>query len=269
VAWCTWSRGRPGRLPAAAGCVLGACQRRRRVAWCGPMSLLESVTSKHGGTPEVREARRLFLYGGADGVRVLKVETLARLSGAHAQSIRKWVPAWEAELEKIVSNSSEFGLEMRLNAETLAKHESDCMKIRSCIDAQLLEIEQIPKIERELLMAVKRISDSGNPEAADTAVSLLARFFEAGNYRRTAEAHLLKLQSHWSKMAGIESLQSVAETREKTLASGRAKLRLRAEEAQGQAGPDGARAIGSGSSAGGVFAKRSPAPVELVGDDEV
>ncbi len=71
-------------------------------------------------------------------------------------------------------------------------------------------------------------------------------------------------------MAGIESLQSVAETREKTLASGRAKLRLRAEEAAGMAGPDGARVIGSGGSAGGVFAKRVPAPlVELVGDDEV
>lgn len=160
---------------------------------------------------------------------------------------------------------------MRLNAETLAKHESDCMKIRSCIDAQLVEIEQIPKIERELLMAVKRISDSGNPEAADTAVSLLARFFEAGNYRRTAEAHLLKLQGHWSKMAGIESLQSVAETREKTLATGRAKLRLRAEEAQGQPGPDGARVVNSAGSAGGVFAKRAPAaaPVDVIGDDEV
>ena len=233
------------------------------------MSLLESVTSKHGGTPEVREARRLFLYGGADGVRVLKVERLAELSGAHPQSIRKWVPAWEADLEKIVSNSSEFGQVMRLNAETLAKHEADCMFFRSRIDAQVAEIEQVPAMEKSLLEAVRRVADCGNPEAADLAVALLAKFFECGSYRRTAEAHLLKLQGHWAKLAGIESLQAVAETREKTLATGRAKLALRAEEAAGVPGPDGARVAGSSGPAGGVFAKRAPASPGPVLDSEV
>ena len=71
-------------------------------------------------------------------------------------------------------------------------------------------------------------------------------------------------------MAGVESLQAVAETREKTLATGRAKLALRREESEGMAGDgSGARPVGSGA-AGGVFAKRALAPVvELVGDDEV
>ena len=71
-------------------------------------------------------------------------------------------------------------------------------------------------------------------------------------------------------MAGVESLQAVAETREKTLATGRAKLALRREDAEGMVGDgSGARLAGSGA-AGGVFAKRALAPVvDLVGDDEV
>jgi hypothetical protein len=234
------------------------------------MSAQDLISSK-GGSPEVREARRLFLFGGGDGRRVLRVETLAEMAGCHVQSIRRWLPAWEAEAEKMSASSSDFGLEMRLNAETLAKHESDCMKIRSCIDAQIVELERLPILEKRLLSiadaCAKSQSDAG---AAEAVLSLVQSFIGLHGSRKAGEIHLLKLQSHWSKMAGIESLQSVAETREKTLASGRAKLRLRAEETAGASGPDGARVIGSGSSVGGVFAKRSPAPlVELVGDDEV
>jgi hypothetical protein len=202
---------------------------------------------------------------------VLNVERLAKLAGCHVETVRRWLPAWEAEAEAVLANTPENGLVMRLNAETLAKHESDCMKIRSCIDAQVVELERLPLLEKRLLSiaeaCAKSQSDAG---AAEAVLSLVQSFIGLYGSRKAGEIHLLKLQSHWAKMAGIESLQSVAETREKTLASGRAKLRLRAEEAQGQAGPDGARVIGSGSSAGGVFAKRSPAPlVELVGDDEV
>ena len=221
-------------------------------------------------TPEVREARRLFLFGNGDGKRVLNVARLAEMAGCHIQSIHKHLPTWEAENEKIVCNSSENGLGLRLNAETLKKHESDKAFFRRQIDLQVLEIERLPALENSLLDLVRIIANSGNPEAADAANLMLGRFFETVASRKSAEAHLLKLQSHWSKMAGVESLQAVAETREKTLATGRAKLALRREEAEGMAG-DGsqARAIGSGA-AGGVFAKRVPAPVvELVGDDEV
>jgi hypothetical protein len=227
--------------------------------------------TRHGKTPEVREARRLYLFGSGDGQRVLNVDRLAKLAGCRVETIRRHLAAWEAEADKLAANSAENGLVFRLNAETLAKHESDCMKIRSCIDAQIVELERLPILEKRLLSiadaCAKSQSDAG---AAEAVLSLVQSFIGLHGSRKAGELHLLKLQSHWAKMAGIESLQSVAETREKTLASGRAKLRLRAEEAAGMAGPDGARVIGSGGSAGGVFAKRVPAPlVELVGDDEV
>jgi len=251
--------------------VLGACQRGRLVAWCGPMAGVGEL-KKHGKTPEVREARRLYLYGGGDGRRVLNVATLAEAAGCHAETVRRWLPTWEAEAESILTNTPENGLVMRLNAETLAKHESDCMKIRSCIDAQLAELERLPRLEKQLLSIAGACAKSQNDAgAAEAVLALVQSFIGLHGGRKAGELHLLKLQAHWSKMSGIESLQSVAETREKTLASGRAKLRLRAEEAQGQAGPDGARVIGSGGSAGGVFAKRvpAPAPVDVISDDEV
>lgn len=221
-------------------------------------------------TPEVREARRLFLFGNGDGRRVLKVEDVARLSGCHQNTVRRHLPAWEAEAEGIVAASEENSLPMRLNAETLRKHESDKSFIRRQIDTQLAEIESLPKLQDTLLNLVRSIAECGNPDAGEQAAALLGRFFETVGNRKVMEAHLLKLQAHWAKMAGIESLQAVAETREKTLATGRAKLALRREEAAGEPGPDGAR-LANAPASGGVFAKRAPAApvVDVVGDDEV
>ncbi len=135
----------------------------------------------------------------------------------------------------------------------------------------LLEASALPDLLGSLRDVVQRFLNSGDKDAYEVAADAFARYLKTFGTRESLNSQILALQKRWKECAGIESLQSVAETREKTLASGRAKLRLRAEEAQGQAGPDGARVIGSGSSAGGVFAKRSPAAavVELVGDDEV
>lgn len=220
-------------------------------------------------TPEVREARRLFLYGDGDGRRVLNVAKLAELAGCHVDSIRRHLPTWEREAEEITANSSENGFQLRLSSLALAKFESDRDFIREQIDSQVAEIKRLPVLEKQLLNLAQVIA-AGNSGAGEVACELMSRFFETIGARKSAEAHLLKLQSHWSKMAGVESLQAVAETREKTLATGRAKLALRREEAEGMAGDgSGARPVGSGA-VGGVFAKRAPAAVvELVGDDEV
>lgn len=224
-------------------------------------------------TAEVRAARQLFLFGAGDGKPVRHLATLAKLAGCHVQTIQKHLPAWEAENEKILSNSAESGLVLRLNAETLEKHEADCMTIRSCIDAQVAELQQLPVLEKRLLSIAEACAKSqNNPDAAEEVLALVQSFVSLHGSRKAGEAHLLKLQSHWSKMAGIESLQAVAETREKTLATGRAKLALRREEA-GDAGGDGSQARLAMPAAGGVFAKRaSPARVVEVGevsDDEV
>ncbi len=237
----------------------------------GRSGMVAGVKTAGMKTAEVRAARQLFLFGAGDGRPVRHVATLAKAAGVHIQTIQKHLPAWEAEAEEILSNSSEIGFRLRLNAETLKKHESDKAFIRRQIDLQVLEIERLPVLEKQLLSiadaCAKSQSDSG---AAEAVLALVQSFVGLHGSRKAAEAHLLKLQSHWSKMAGVESLQAVAETREKTLATGRAKLALRREEAEGMAG-DGsqARPVGSGA-AGGVFAKRAVAPVvELVGDDEV
>ena len=249
-------RGLPGRRPGdgAGG----------RLTWGGRSGMVAAMK-----TAEIRTARLLFLYGSGDGHRVLRPDRLAEMVGCHPESIRKHLPAWEVEAEAILAKTGENGLGLRLNAETLKKHESDCMTIRSCIDAQVVELQHIPALEKKLLSIAKALSEH-NPDAGEAVLALVQSFVGLHGSRKAAEAHLLKLQSHWSKMAGVESLQAVAETREKTLATGRAKLALRREEAEGLPG-DGsqARPVGSGA-AGGVFAKRVPAPVvELVGDDEV
>lgn len=224
-------------------------------------------------TAEVRAARQLFLFGAGDGKPVRHLATLAKLAGCHVQTLQKHLPAWEAENEKLLSNSAESGLVLRLNAETLEKHESDRLFIRRQIDLQVAEIQLLPALEKSLLDLVRIIANSGNPDAGEQAADMMARFFETVGARKAMEAHLLKLQSHWSKMAGIESLQAVAETREKTLATGRAKLALRREESEGAAG-DGSGARLATPAAGGVFAKRAsvveiPPAADEVSDDEV
>lgn len=224
-------------------------------------------------SPGVHAARQAFLYGCGDGRRVLRVEDLAEIGGVHPETVRRHLPAWQAEAEDILAKSSESGISLRLSKLALAKFESDRDFIRKQIDTQLAEIQDLPKLQDTLLNLVRRIAECGNPDAGEQAAALLGRFFDLVANRKAMEAHLLKLQAHWSKMAGIESLQAVAETREKTLATGRAKLALRREEAEGEPGPEGAR-VASPASGGGVFAKRalgSPAApvVDLVGDDEV
>jgi hypothetical protein len=273
---------RPGR-GARGGVVAGSAGGRGGVvlvvAWClssAPaggmvrgMSAVGEIT-KHGKTPEVREARRLFLFGGPDGVRVLKVERLAEMSGAHVQTVRRHLAAWEAEAEAMLAQSSENGFRLKLNAETLAKHEKDVMFLRKSLDSMLLEASALPDLLGSLRDVVQRFLSSGDKDAYEVAADAFARYLKTFGTRESLNSQILALQKRWKECAGIESLQSVAETREKTLASGRAKLRLRAEEAQGMAGPDGARAIGSGGSAGGVFAKRVQTPaVDVVGNDEV
>lgn len=258
--------GRPGcRCWSSWGLVIGSG------GWHGAgMSAMGAITG-HGKTAEVREARRLFLYGGADGRRITSTEELATLAGCHVASVRRYLPAWEKEHEANLCGASENAFQLRLNAETLAKHEKDVMFLRKSLDSMLLEASALPDLLGSLRDVVQRFLNSGDKDAYEVAADAFARYLKTFGTRESLNSQILALQKRWKECAGIESLQSVAETREKTLASGRAKLRLRAEEAQGQAGPDGARVIGSGSSAGGVFAKRSPAAavVELVGDDEV
>ena len=248
-----WWRGRPGGLSSApAG------------------GMLRAMAASIMKTAEVRAARQLFLFGAGDGKPVRHVATLAEMAGVHIQTIQKHLPAWEAEAEAILSNSSEIGFRLKLNAETLAKHENDVMFLRKSLDSMLLEASALPDLLGSLRDVVQRFLNSGDKDAYEVAADAFARYLKTFGTRESLNSQILALQKRWKECAGIESLQSVAETREKTLASGRAKLRLRAEEAQGQAGPDGARVIGSGGSAGGVFAKRSPAPpVDVVGDDEV
>lgn len=217
-------------------------------------------------TAEIRTARLLFLFGSGNGERILNPARLAELVGCHAESIRKYLPAWEAEAENILANSAQNGLGLRIKHGDLEKHESDKAFFRRQIDSQVAEIQALPKLESTLLDAVRKIANCVDSDMAETAISMLRAYFDTVGSRKAAEAHLIKLQSHWTKMAGIESLQAVAETREKTLATGRAKLDLKREAAADAPGPESAKP--AGAVVGGVFAKRG-SPVVDVSDDEV
>lgn len=222
-------------------------------------------------SPGVHAAKQAFLYGRGDGRRVLRVEDLADIGGIHPETVRRHLPSWQVEAEEILAKSSESGISLRLSKLALAKFESDRDFIREQIDTQAAEIKQLTKLQPLLLDLARRVADR-DESAGEAISSLLSSFFDTVGNRKAMEAHLLKLQSHWGKMAGIESLQAVAETRERTLATGRAKLALRREEA-GEAGGDGSGARLASPAAGGVFAKRAAAPRVLevgeVSDDEV
>lgn len=210
-----------------------------------------------GRTPEVREAKRLFLYGAGDGVRILKVERLAEMAGCHVATIRRHLPAWESECEQIISGTSENGLNLALSAETLANYRKDLSFIRNLAESAQIDLKTLGDTVALLRSFVAEFRAAGaDKDSIEAALSVLSAWSSTSAKKQALESHALALQKRWQSMAGIDSLQTVAETREKTLATGRAKLQLRAEDGEAGKGEGGSGATPA-SGRGGVFAKRA------------
>lgn len=210
--------------------------------------------------PSVEFARQAFLYGNGDGVPIGDVEKLAALGSCHENTIRNWLPAWKKEREALVSGSSSLGLSLSLSAETLNQHKTDMQFLRTRIDETLTESKLLPKAISFLESFISEFNKFADPEERMSILAIFQTYLASLGHKKSLDQHFLAMQARWVKLGGVESLLTVAETREKTLATGRAKQLLEKEKAESTGNPgDSALRV-----QGGVFARRGAEVVEGV-----
>lgn len=176
---------------------------------------------------ETRHARQLFLYGGGDGNRVTSVAALVKASGVHENTIRRHLPTWEAEFEEILSSSGGPALALSLSAKELSLHKSDMLHLRSQIQQVKWESDNLEGLIARLEELVERFAGT---DESDKAVILFDRYLRASLNKANLRSQFLQLQRQYTKLSGVEGLMDVALTREKTIATGKAKLDLKAGE---------------------------------------
>lgn len=67
-------------------------------------------------------------------------------------------------------------------------------------------------------------------DESDKAVTLFDRYLRASLNKQSLRTQFLALQRQYTKLSGVEALLDVAVTREKTIATGKAKIELKAQE---------------------------------------
>ena len=176
---------------------------------------------------ETRHARQLFLYGSGDGRRVTNVPELARLSNVTEETIRKWLPKWEAEVEEILAGSSEGGLGLGLSAKELQLHKSDMVHLRSQLTQVKWESDNLEGLIASLEGLVEKFAGT---DESDKAVVLFDRYLRASLNKQNLRGQFMQLQRQYTKLSGVEGLLDISLTREKTIATGKAKMDLKAGE---------------------------------------
>jgi hypothetical protein len=175
------------------------------------------------------------------------------------------MPTWEKEYERMLAGSTETGLQLALSAETLAKCKQDCAFYRELEDQLSLEIKELPKFQKMMEGVILRFREVGTEEETAEALQCFKAYLQTAGHRKTLITQHLAVAARWSKLSGIDGLQDVAVTREKAMATGRAKLQLATE----------AREAGTGDTAndatpaarGRIFRRGSPVVEEPVADD--
>lgn len=192
---------------------------------------------------ETREARRLFLYGDAQGNPVRSVARLVELSGLGEQSVRKWLPEWEKELEEITAQSSEVGLAIRLSKEVLDENNRHIEFASDQLKQIMFELENVESITARLADWMDLFN--GDPDSMPLALRIFEDFVRGVASKSSLRSQFVSMKKLWDEKSAIDGLRDVALVRERELTKGRVKLDLKKESAQPQ---DARPAIG-----GGVF----------------
>lgn len=196
---------------------------------------------------ETQTARQLFLYGNGDGHRVLGVQALVKATGLHEATIWKHMPKWQKESEDILANTSESGLALSLSKESLKAHELDMLALRGQIDQVKWELETLEDVTEKLENWMDKFS--GDSESQDKALRILEAWQRNCGQKSSLRSQFLSLQKQWTSLSGIVDLKEVQITREKTMAVGRAKLKLKSEETNNETG------LKTPTARGGIFAR--------------
>lgn len=176
-------------------------------------------------------ARQAFLYGTGDGRRVLDPQKLAEIGDVHVSTVWRHLPAWQKEYEEILASANSGSLALRLSAETLAQHQRNTEFLETQMVQARREVESAQDLEKLLRKGIAE-AEIHDPDGAQALLLVVQSFCNTVNGRKALQSQFLNYEARWKENAGIDSLQAVAEAREKTLATGRARLDLKREDAQ-------------------------------------
>lgn len=177
---------------------------------------------------EVVAARQLYLYGAGDGKRVLNVQGLAKLSGLHEKTVWKHLPGWQKEMEEMCAAGGKNVLALSLSKKTLDSHNSDMDFLRSEINSIKWEMDNL----NTSIATLEDICEnfSLNSENGNEAIRLFEAYLRASANKGSLRTAFLAAEKRWVDLSGVVAMSEVQITREKTLATGRAKLDLKREE---------------------------------------
>ncbi len=174
-----------------------------------------------GTSAQVNLARQLFMYGNGDGRPITEPAKLAEIAGVTPQTIYNHIRAWEMEREEILANQGIGGYSLQVSPATLRQHRETVDFYHKQEELLRREVQDMPLILKDLREVLRGLKESENYDEAVQAFQIFLKLY--GNRRET-----LKLQMHVQQRlrqhSGIELLEEIAATREKTLASGRARL---------------------------------------------
>lgn len=185
--------------------------------------------------PNVSATRQLFLYGNGDGKRILSIPALQKLTGCHPDTIRKHLPAWEKEAEKILINSNDSCLAFSLSEESLAAHESDMIFLRDNISQIKWEMDNLDNVIEKLETICGNFSL--NTENGDDAIKLFDRYLRASLNKANLRGQFLAAQKQWTSLSGIVDLKDIQVVRQREIAKGKGKMDLKKLEAEENQGP--------------------------------
>lgn len=199
-------------------------------------------------TPNIRKtgthvAKLAFLYGQGDGKPVTDVERLAEIGGVTRATIYNNLPEWKREMEMILSESGDFGISVRLSSETLAEHKATTATLEKIVAEIRAELRELPKMEKFLRDLLDRFQqEAENVLEFQSALAVFNMWVTTCGTRKALQTQLIAAQKAWKENAGIDTAFAVTETREKTMATGKAKLEIERQKAELLAGRDPASA---------------------------
>lgn len=221
------------------------------------------------GTKQLRAnievARQAFIFGMGDGQPVVNPERLAEIGECTRDTIQKHLPDWIKQREDLLTNSGmpgNGGLLLRLSEETLASLRFDTDFARQRVDELKAESKTARKVISLLESVLTEFSKGASTLETAELLSLVSTFTSVHATKKSIDSNFLAMHKHWTKLAGVDSLMTVAETREKALATGRAKLTVTKEASD--AGLNGGEP--PKPAIGGVFGMRRGPVVDMVAE---
>lgn len=168
-------------------------------------------TKRNAENVSTAAAKQMFMYGCGDGVRVLEISELVKLSGVSRTTLGKHMPKWQAEFEETLRNTTKLASPniLSLPNETLEKHKVQTEFILARMEEVMAEIEGLGPIISNLERIVDQIAQIS--EDSDKVISLFDRYLRLCMNRKSLIKLFTDLKRLWDEKVGLDSLKAIQE----------------------------------------------------------